>query len=564
MIYGNTDHVVRLGVRSGASRPTFAAVNLSSHVDGAPRVVPTKKITEIPRSLRCEERGSEVSVRSAFAMNTIPGIFSKVAVLLIVPVLIFRPLLPLYAADDSVAPAPAETPTTIEVSLPPVPSDTPVVGETTDLPPSEAPADVPATTDTPAPTTDVATTSDATPSDVPAADVPAAGDSGATSTAPIVTDVPPTEDVPPVTVEETPAPEEVEPVEVVQPAEPIAPELTKDEIIARELESRSITMRQELKKEIEADVLKGCLTLDGVGYYCLKDDARTVASGTPSQAITAVHADVVVGGSNKQIIAERGTEMIQLTSNAVENAFPAKDVGGTHVVWQTQEDGRWQIFFADVSSSTPTILQLTHGTESNFNPRVDGESVVWQGWADGNWEIFLADKLSATSYYSADKMPQLNTMLGIDSTWHVVRITQNSVHDMFPAIAGGLVTWQSFEGGVWSVYAYSVMTGKTTKLSDDGTKSENPRFAVTWDERGANGETRMMGYDIATGGKVDMTEAARKVPDDSKPYVPQAPHQAPEPLALPGTASTTGTSTAMRGTGEGSDTGTGTSTDTTI
>ncbi len=596
MIERNNNHVVRLGVRSGASRPTFAAVNLSSHVFGAPRVAPTKKITDVPRSLRGEERSEEVSTRSTFYTSTIVGVFSKVAVLLIVPVLIFRPLLPLYAADESVA-SPVEVSPAPEVASPPVTPaptvDAPVDSAAADVPASDAtaipsdteevlveettvvvdaplpPADVPPAIDTPpeeisAQTPGAATTSGATPADALPAGGEVPGDSGEASSTPVVTEVMPTEEVPPVTIEEVPVVEEVAPTEEVDSIEPVAPELTKEEIIARELESRSITMRQELKKEIEADVLKGCLTLDGVGYYCLKDNARAVASGTPSQALTAVHADVVVGGTDKEIIADRGTEMIRLTDNDVEDAFPAKDVGGTHVVWQTEDSGRWQIFFADVSSSTPTISQLTHGTESNFNPRVDGGSVVWQGWVDGGWEIFLADQLSASSHYAADKMPQLNTMLGIDASWHVVRITQNSVHDMFPAIAGGLVTWQSFEGGVWSVYAYSVMTGKTTKLSDDGTKSENPRFAVTWDERGANGETRMMGYDIATGGKVDMTQAARNVQGDNKPYVPQTPQQAPEPLALPGTASTTGTSTAMRGTGEGGDTGAGTSTDTTI
>jgi len=552
------------------------------------------------------------STRSSFTVNDVAGFFSKFAVILIVPVLIFRPLLPLYAADESVAPAPVEiapvaevlVPVEVapvaEVSLPvettPAPEVTPEEAVTpeeslpvsttdapvdtvtteipTELPPvTEIPAEVvPAETETPS----TATTSEVIPEDVPAAGE-VFGDSTVASSTPEVIETPASVEVSPTITEEIATPtteevatiEEVAPTEEVQPEEVVAPELTKEEIIARELESRSITMRQELKKEIEADVLKGCLTLDGVGYYCLKDDARAVASGTPSQAITAVHTDVVVGGTDKEIIAERGTETIRLTDNEVEDAFPAKDVGGTHVVWQTQEAGRWQIYFADlsaqagVSSSSPTILQLTHGTESNFNPRVDGESVVWQGWADGNWEIFLADKLSSTSYYAADKMPKLNTMLGIDGTWHVVRITQNSVHDMFPAISGGLVTWQSFEGGVWSVYAYSVTSGKTTKLSDDGAKSENPRFAVTWDERGANGETRMVGYDIATGGKVDMTEAARNVIDDNKPYVPQTPHPAPEPLALPGTASTTGTSTAMRGTGAGDDNN-GTSTDTTI
>jgi hypothetical protein len=48
-------------------------------------------------------------------------------------------------------------------------------------------------------------------------------------------------------------------------------------------------------------------------------------------------------------------------------------------------NGRWQIFFANVSGTgTPEEIQVTHAAESNFNPRVEGNTVVWQGWVDGN------------------------------------------------------------------------------------------------------------------------------------------------------------------------------------
>jgi hypothetical protein len=119
---------------------------------------------------------------------------------------------------------------------------------------------------------------------------------------------------------------------------------------------------------------------------------------------------------------------------------------------------------------------------------------------------------------------------------------------------------------VWSVFAYSVATGQTTKLSADGTKSENPHFAVTWEERQQNGDTRMVGYDLATGNTVDMTKEARNVIDDQKPYVPETPRPDPTPLALPG-VSTTGSTTPLRTGGDDAGTppsGNGTSTETTL
>jgi beta propeller repeat protein len=274
------------------------------------------------------------------------------------------------------------------------------------------------------------------------------------------------------------------------------------------------------------------------------------ASEAPT--VSAVSSEIISGGTDKEIVAERGGERIVVTANDNDDAFPAKDATGNSLVWQGSLSGRWQIFFADLSGTgTPAVIQVTRSGDSNFNPKVDGDSVVWQAWLDGNWEILLADRLVPTSYYTQDAMPTLNNMLGIDNTWHVSRITQNGSHDMFPAISGGLVTWQSYEGNVWSVYAYSTKSGVITKLSD-GPKSENPRFSVTWEEVGENGEKRLVGYDIATGEKTDMTAMARGTIDERAPYVPEERHEAPEPVTLPPTTSSVGTSSPAKG---GSDDG---------
>ena len=232
---------------------------------------------------------------------------------------------------------------------------------------------------------------------------------------------------------------------------------------------------------------------------------------------------------------------------------PSDDLTGSALVWQGNVNGRWQIFYADatLATGTPQVIQLTHSSESNFNPRVDGSDVVWQGWVDGNWEVFLAEHLTPENFIASTSIPKENQLLGIDHEWKVTRITENTTHDMFPSIAGELITWQSFQDNAWNIYAYSMKTHATSQLSHSGDKSEKPRFAITWDERSAEGAARMVGYDIASGKALDLTSEARQV-NDEKPYSkePQAPISQPNQAALPVTTSTA-TSTTSKTDGDG-------------
>ncbi len=333
------------------------------------------------------------------------------------------------------------------------------------------------------------------------------------------------------------------------------PTRTPEEIAQEMIRAQEDSIRASIRKEVENEFTKGCVSLDTTGYYCLKDRANGEQSLTPSNTITEVTSGPDASSVYKQIFMTRGGVGEQLTHASWDNAFPTTDIAGKSVVWQGNINGRWQIFYTDASvAGTTTLLQVTHSNESNFNPKVDGNDIVWQAWVDGNWEIFLAEHLSPTEYLSLDTLPSVNKLVGVDHTWRITRITTNSVHDMFPAVAGGLVTWQSFQDNAWNVYVYSVKTGATQKISSSGEKSEKPRFAITWDERSSSGNARMVGYDIATGKTIDITNEARQVNDESAPYKqPSAPISQPDQAALPtgGTASTT-TSVKDDGGGDGS------------
>jgi beta propeller repeat protein len=320
------------------------------------------------------------------------------------------------------------------------------------------------------------------------------------------------------------------------------------------LREKEDSMRASIRKEVEDEFTKGCVSLDTTGYYCLKDRPNSGESLTPSNVITDVTSRPDASGQWKQIFITRGGIEEQLTHFSWDNAFPATDVSGKSVVWQGNVNGRWQIFYATISASgTPSIMEVTHSNESNFNPKVDGDDIVWQGWVDGNWEIFLAEHLTPENYLASTTLPIENKLLAIDNSWKVTRVTTNSGHDMFPSVAGGLTTWQSFQDNAWNVYVYSMKTGTTQKISKSGEKSEQPRFAITWDERTTEGNTRMVGYDIASGKTIDLTEEARRVNDD-KPYTPTAPITQPDQAALPISGSGTSTSAKSEGDANGTST----------
>ena len=332
-----------------------------------------------------------------------------------------------------------------------------------------------------------------------------------------------------------------------------APVKTAEEIAQEMLSAKEDSLRASIRKEVEDEYKKGCVSLDTTGYYCIKDRQAGINNTlTPSSVVTDVSSQEDTTTHYKQIFMTKGGVSTQITHDAWDNTFPTTDISGKSITWQANISGRWQIFFTDTATSgAPTAVQVTHTNESNFNPKVDGRDIVWQGWVDGNWEIFLAERLDPAAYLPIDTLPKENTMLGIDRTWRVTRITTNGVHDMFPAVAGELVTWQSFQDNAWNVYVYSMKTQATQRLSSGVEKSEKPRFAITWDQRSDSGDARMVGYDIATGKTIDITSEARQVNEEKTPYKqPTAPISQPDQAALP-TVGSGATTTTAKGDSEG-------------
>jgi beta propeller repeat protein len=514
--------------------------------------------------------------------------------------IVLQPILPLYAADEAVAPPPPETVSSDESPPPPPTEVTPDVPPGNDIPgddPAPAPTETVVPEDTP-PVNDEELPSPPTPVEtVVEADIPPViGDEEVSSSSDSVVDIPLVESVLGVatstdagTTTET-VPEEVMGgstgvgTEEVKEGTttPVVVPITQDEEATTTLESvaslqeeglphesaddlsvtttpsddqgisaeevmaaenrkkeeeartREELLRRELRKEVEAEFTKGCVSLEHSGYYCLKDTERGWSGDlSPSMGITAVSSESDTKGSDKEIFVTKGGQKIQLTDNEQEDAFPAFDFDGNTVVWQEMNNGRWQIFYAEVASATPEVHQLTNSMESNFNPTVHSGVIAWQGWVDGNWEIFLARPRTGEPALSIEQLTPEHRLVGVNGDWDVERLTTNATHDMFPAIAGDLVTWQSYEAGNWGIVAYSLKTGTLTRVSDGTKKSERPRFALLWEEEGSGGNMHMKGYDIASGKTTDLTDEAKRVPDAPKSIPPAAPITGTDQAALP-------------------------------
>lgn len=332
--------------------------------------------------------------------------------------------------------------------------------------------------------------------------------------------------------------------EIVTPVNSSSTDSGVEELVDAAL-VRAEEVRNELKREVMEEFLRGCISFERTGYYCVKEDELDLGEIGASGGAPTVASEQDASGY-KQIVVTRNGVRTELTHDGWDNAFPTQDISGEHFVWQGMKNGRWQIFFGDTTEAgAPKVLQVTDSKESNFNPKVDGDRLVWQGWIDDNWEIFLATGRD-DSPFADEHLPLGNRLLNVGADWSVERLTTNKAHDMFPSLHGEIVTWQSREGDAWIVYAYSIRDGTKTRLSSDGVKSENPRFTITWEERDPEGNARLMSYDMSTGKKSDLTEQAKHMGGGQFPENIPSPISQPNQATLP-TATSTGTSTPVRG-----------------
>lgn len=98
-------------------------------------------------------------------------------------------------------------------------------------------------------------------------------------------------------------------------------------------------------------------------------------------------------------------EDVLLHEDHVEDAYPRLSRDGTHVLYQSNRTGTWQLYVLDVASRTSRAL--TTGTANNNLPDWDPDNrrIAFVSDRDGNEEIYLME---------GDNVRRLTTRAGRD------------------------------------------------------------------------------------------------------------------------------------------------------
>jgi len=113
-----------------------------------------------------------------------------------------------------------------------------------------------------------------------------------------------------------------------------------------------------------------------------------------------------------------------------------------NIVWMSQINGRWQIFF--YNALTRQIISLTN-SGNNVNPKINSGNVVWEGWVDGAWQIFFFNGISVQQLTDGD--PSMNVFIEGDyisfarkdtftQTWRalVYSVSRKTAHEIVSGI----------------------------------------------------------------------------------------------------------------------------------
>lgn len=258
------------------------------------------------------------------------------------------------------------------------------------------------------------------------------------------------------------------------------------------------------------------LVADGE-FYCVATDVTRHVDGDPR-----AYAEKDREG-DREIYYFDGVEVKRITNNGYDDFAPVYDEETGRIVWQALLNDRLQIMLYDLTEGE--THQVTYSRSNSSNPHILDDMLVWQEWVDTNWEIMMLD------LDELGTMPQQTDGEELQSA--IQHLTDNVVHDMFPQIYDGLITWQREKGRSWEVIVYDIRSGKEHALEKSGdTKFENPRFVLLFDSRHDNGDVETVGYDLESGEMMALGTRARPIPAD-----PQTPKdEAPDALPRTGTS----------------------------
>jgi beta propeller repeat protein len=218
---------------------------------------------------------------------------------------------------------------------------------------------------------------------------------------------------------------------------------------------------------------------------------------------------------------------------------------GRWAVWQDQSDGNWEIYARDVTTSTNPILQVTHTTLAQQNPRTDGRYIVWQGQqANGNWDVYIDDLNGTNGPLALTSTPTANELnpaidwpwvvyqsrgAGSSAPWQLMAtnlyngqsfpVSPSTQDELNPDVQAARVVWQDFRNpGAGEIYLCNLQSTQVTRLTQNLYGKYHPAIYDNWvvwsDAR--NTQLNVYGYDLLRKQEVRITSAPE---NESQPYL---------------------------------------------
>jgi|GEM_PF-4769448 len=129
-------------------------------------------------------------------------------------------------------------------------------------------------------------------------------------------------------------------------------------------------------------------------------------------------------GNDWEVFAEKDGKTYQITDNDFDDRFPVDD--GNNIVWQSQINGRWQVFWLNFESflaGQHEPRQLTSDKNNNIELQIKKGMIIWRAWLDNNWEIM---------FFNTNNLDQ-----------KIERITNNQEHDLNHSFSNNEIIWET-------------------------------------------------------------------------------------------------------------------------
>jgi len=150
-----------------------------------------------------------------------------------------------------------------------------------------------------------------------------------------------------------------------------------------------------------------------------------------------------------EIMAQKGTEMMQLTTNYYYD-MGAK-VHGNKIVWYGWDGFDYEIYMTDVEKGE--TIQITSNRYDDVAPVIWDDVIAWEGYQAVEADIFIWKEGAVT------------------------KISNSIDDDLYPRIWQNKVVWQGFDGDDFEVYYYDIEKGgEAIKITSNNYDDTNPEI----------------------------------------------------------------------------------------